>query len=67
MDKVAGFAQNGASVSHGGTTITGSQVTGRALDLAVPRGGTAAQQAALNNIVQYGASRGVTVRIIPVR
>nr|WP_176738494.1 hypothetical protein [Micromonospora pallida] len=54
-------------MSHGGTTITGSQVTGRALDLAVPRGGTAAQQAALNNIVQYGASRGVTVRIIPVR
>ncbi|WDZ87372.1 RHS repeat-associated core domain-containing protein [Micromonospora cathayae] len=68
VDKVAGFAQNGASVSHGGTTITGSQVTGRALDIAVPRGvGSAAQQNALNNIVQYGASKGVTVRIIPVR
>jgi len=36
----------------------------RILTLATPSAGTAAQQSAINQIVQYGASRGVTVNPI---
>jgi len=42
-------------------------VTSRVLEVAVPPGGTAAQMSALQQMVQYGASKGVTViiHIIP--
>lgn len=62
IDSVAGFTGR----TWGGVTVRGSDITARALELAVPAGGgTAAQQAALQSAVQYGQSVGVTVRIIP--
>jgi hypothetical protein len=61
VDKVAGF--NGKSWA--GTTIRSSEITGRSLEVVVPHSGTAAQQATLNQIIQYGAKQGVTVKVIP--
>ena len=62
VDSVAGFTGR----TWGGVTVRGGDITGRALELAVPAGGgSAAQQAALQSAVQYGQSVGVTVRIIP--
>lgn len=67
VDKAAGFAKSNP-VSWDGVTIRPGQVAARELEIAVQRGtATSAQQNALNQIVQYGAQRGVTVRIIPIR
>ncbi len=62
IDAVAAF--NGARRST--INITSGQITGRALDLAVPQGATQAQQTALNALVEYGRQRSVTVNIIVV-
>lgn len=62
IDKVAGFSGR----TWGGVTVNGADITGRALELAVPAGGgSAAQHAALQSAVQYGKSVGVTVYIVP--
>lgn len=37
---------------------------GRGLDLAIPHGGSASQQAIINQAVRYGATRGVAVNPI---
>ncbi|MFI9639121.1 RHS repeat-associated core domain-containing protein [Micromonospora sp. NPDC051925] len=67
VDKAAGFAKSNP-VKWDGVTIRPGQVAARELEIAVPRGAaTSAQQNALNQIVQYGAQKGVTVRIIPMR
>ncbi|SBT46045.1 pre-peptidase C-terminal domain-containing protein [Micromonospora narathiwatensis] len=67
VDKAAGFAKNNA-VTWDGVTIRPGQVAARELEIAIPRGtATAAQQNVLNQIVQYGASKGVTVRVITMR
>jgi RHS repeat-associated protein len=55
IDKVAGF--NGGSVS--GVTITSGQVAARALELAVPGAGTAAQQNVIKAASQYADKIGV--------
>jgi RHS repeat-associated protein len=54
-----------AGQAWGNVVIRGSEITGRALDLAVPSAATTAQQAAISQAVQYGAARGVTVNVIP--
>ncbi|MFJ6194802.1 pre-peptidase C-terminal domain-containing protein [Micromonospora sp. NPDC092111] len=67
VDKAAGFAKSNP-VKWDGVTIRPGQVAARELEIAVQRGAaTSAQQNALNQIVQYGAQKGVTVRIIPMR
>ncbi|MFG2054805.1 RHS repeat-associated core domain-containing protein [Micromonospora sp. NPDC048930] len=63
VDKAAGFAKSNP-VSFDGVTIRPGQVAARELEIVVPRGATAAQQNALNQIIQYGAQKGVTVRVI---
>jgi uncharacterized protein RhaS with RHS repeats len=55
---------NFTSVNWGAVQLAGYPVTTRILTLATPSAGTAAQQSAINQIVQYGASRGVTVNPI---
>ena len=65
--RVTGYVDNMATYSggsRGGVDILGSDITGRGLMLAVPPGGTAAQQAALDAAVQYGADKGVDVVIV---
>ncbi|MFC0005790.1 pre-peptidase C-terminal domain-containing protein [Micromonospora siamensis] len=66
VDKAAGFAKSNP-VTFDGVTIRPGQVAARELEVVVPRGATAAQQNALNQIVQYGAQKGVTVRVIVMR
>ena len=44
--------------------VDGAHITSRALDLVVPNMGTSAQRAALQKLVTYGQSKGVTVNII---
>ncbi|CDX21212.1 conserved exported hypothetical protein [Mesorhizobium sp. ORS 3324] len=65
VDKVAGFAKYN-DVTYAGRTITQAEVSTRALEVAVPGAGTAAQQAAINEAVQYGAARGVSVGVSTV-
>jgi filamentous hemagglutinin len=61
VDTMAGFQGR----TWAGVRIRPQDITGRALDLAVPHSGSAAQQVIINQTVTYGASRGVTVNIIP--
>ena len=61
VDKVADFQGR----TWAGVRIRPQDVSGRALDLVVPRGATGAQQSIINRAVTYGASRGVTVNVVP--
>ncbi len=64
VDKVAEFS--GATL--GEYAVNGSQITGRALEVAIPQGGmTAAQQAAINSVVSAAAQKGVRVVLVPIR
>lgn len=60
IDNVAKF--NGAK--RDGFEVLPREVTGRALDLAIPGAGTAAQQRALGQLTEYGRLAGVTVNVI---
>lgn len=60
VDKVAGFQGR----TWAGVRIRSQDISGRALDLAIPHGGSAAQRAIINQTVKYGASRGVSVNVI---
>ncbi len=61
IDDVAGF--RGARV--GDTQIRASEVTGRGLDLVLPKGaGTEAQLKMLDELVEYGRKAGVQVNLI---
>lgn len=63
VDNVAGF--NGATFNQ--VSITSGQVTSRGLEIAIQPGvATAAQTAALNEVVAYGTSQGVVVRVVTV-
>jgi hypothetical protein len=62
VNDVAGF--NGRNWA--GVNIPGSSITGRELILATPRSILASQQTALTRAIEYGASRSVTVRVVPV-
>jgi filamentous hemagglutinin len=59
IDKVAQFKPR----PWGKVTIQGSQIEGRALGLAIPRGATEEQCKALNGLVEYGRSKGVSVNV----
>jgi RHS repeat-associated protein len=61
IDSVAGF--NGRTWA--GVSIRSGDIAGRALNLAVPHTGSAVQQSVINQAIRYGASRGVTVNVIP--
>ncbi|WP_432288797.1 hypothetical protein SLT36_30270 (plasmid) [Aminobacter sp. BA135] len=60
VDKVAGFQGQ----TWAGVSIRSQDITARSLDLAIPHGGSAAQQRIIDQSVKYGASRGVTVNVI---
>lgn len=60
VDKAAGFQGQ----TWAGVRIRSQDISGRALDLAIPHSGSAAQQAIISQTVKYGASRGVTVNVI---
>lgn len=62
IDQVRAF--NGARYAN--VTVRGADITGRSLELAVPRGATAAQQSALKALQTYGRNLGVDVKIIPL-
>jgi RHS repeat-associated protein len=63
IDSAAGF--NGATFN--GVAITPGQITSRGLDIAIQPGvASAAQTAALNDAIAYGASQGVVVRVVTV-
>lgn len=61
VDSVASFQGR----NWAGVRIRAQDITARALELAVPHSGSAAQQAAIRQAAQYGASRGVSVHVIP--
>lgn len=60
IDKVAGF--NGRN--WGRHNITQEDISGRALDLVIPSGGTQGQLNVLEELIEYGQSRGVTVNLL---
>lgn len=63
VDKMAGF--NGASFD--GVAIRARQIQARALEVAVPPGvATPAQDAVLNQLTQYAASKGVQLTVVEV-
>jgi filamentous hemagglutinin len=63
IDSVAGYNGTGPN-GWANVIITPSQITGRSLDLVIPNSGSTAQQQAINQAVQYGLSKGVTVNVI---
>jgi hypothetical protein len=63
VDKLAKFKGR----TWGGVTIKEADITARVLDIAIPPGATKAQQDALNKVAQYGAGKGVTIRIIEIK
>ena len=60
IDSVAGFR----GAQWAGAEVNASQITGRALDLAIPGAGSPAQQQALARLVKYGQSKGVAVNLV---
>ncbi|MFV0309025.1 MAG: hypothetical protein ACK5OX_14920 [Desertimonas sp.] len=67
--KVRGYINQVASFSGGSRgpeVITSGMVQGRALTIAVPAGATPAQTATLNSMIEYGATKGVSVEILVV-
>jgi hypothetical protein len=63
INSVAGYNGTGPQ-GWAGVVIDSSQITGRSLDLVIPNAGSAAQQQAINQAVQYGLSKGVQVNVI---
>ncbi len=45
--------------------IRQQDITGRALDLAIPHSDSAAPLTIINQTVRYGVSRGITVNVTP--
>jgi fructose/tagatose bisphosphate aldolase len=48
----------------GNVTIEESEISGRALDVLVPHGGSAVQKSAIQQAIEYGARQGITVNVI---
>jgi hypothetical protein len=63
IDSVAAFQGR----NWAGVNIRPGDITVRELILAVPPGATQAQQQALQDLVTYGAQKGVTVRIVVIQ
>jgi filamentous hemagglutinin len=63
--KLSGYVNDLADfsgASYGGVSI--SEVASRTLTVAVPNAGTAAQQQVIQQIIQVGIQRGVTVNVV---
>jgi filamentous hemagglutinin len=60
VDSVASFQGR----TWAGVRISAQDISGRALDLVVPGPGTAAQQAAIEQAVEYAASKGVKLNVV---
>jgi hypothetical protein len=63
VDSVAAFD----NYSLSGFSLSSSEISTRALEIAIQPGvGSSAQMAALNNVIAYGSSQGVVVRVVTV-
>ena len=63
VDSVAAFD----NYSLSGFSLSSSEISNRALEIAIQQGvGSSAQMAALNNVIAYGSSQGVVVRVVTV-
>jgi hypothetical protein len=60
IDKVAEFKGR----TWAGVRIRPQDISDRALDLAIPHSGSAAQQSIIEQAVKYGTSRGIAVNVI---
>ena len=65
VDKMAQW--QGQRSPWGGVTIRSSQITGRAVDLAIPPGATQAQMNALQQIQQHATGVGVQLNIMTIQ
>jgi hypothetical protein len=63
VDKLSGFS--GAALA--GTEVSGAQITGRVLKLAVPEGVSSAQQAVISRVTAAAAQKGVQVVVMTVK
>lgn len=62
IDAAAGFTEYGLK----DVTVSSSQITSRELQVAVPKATTSAQWDQINRVIEYGQSKGVTVKITKV-
>ncbi|MDF3931346.1 hypothetical protein [Pseudomonas citronellolis] len=62
IDAVANFSEAGLK----GVTVTSSKITARELQVAIPDVTTSAQWEQINRAIEYGQSKGVTVKITKV-
>jgi len=63
VDSVAAFD----NYSLSGFSLSSREISTRALEIAIQPGiGSSAQMAALNNVIAYGSSQGVVVRVVTV-
>ncbi|RMV42943.1 hypothetical protein ALP11_00532 [Pseudomonas syringae pv. papulans] len=50
-----------------GVTVTSSQITTRELQVAIPEATTSAQWEQINRVIEYGQSKGITLKITKVK
>ncbi|MGR3897810.1 hypothetical protein FW760_25775 [Pseudomonas sp. 1176_21] len=62
IDAAANFSESGLK----GVTVTASQITARELQVAIPEATTSAQWEQINRAIEYGQSKGITVKITKV-
>ena len=62
IDAAANFSESGLK----GVTVTSSQITARELQVAIPEATTSAQWEQINRAIEYGQSKGITVKITKV-
>ncbi|WPO98269.1 hypothetical protein SFA35_16645 [Pseudomonas sp. HR96] len=62
IDTAAGFTEYDLK----NVTVSSSQITSRELQVAVPNATTSAQWEQINRAIEYGQSKGVTVKITKV-
>lgn len=62
IDAAVGFTEYGLK----DVTVSSSQITSRELQVAVPQATTNAQWEQINRAIEYGRSKGVTVKITKV-
>jgi hypothetical protein len=66
--KLTGYVTNLSEFSganYGGVQLLNSSISSRTLILAVPNGATAVQEQAIQQVMQFGAARGVIVNVVP--
>ncbi|PWK43233.1 two-partner secretion domain-containing protein [Pseudomonas sp. OV226] len=62
IDAAANFVESGLK----GVTVNSSQITARELQVAIPKATTNAQWVQINKAIEYGQSKGITVKITKV-